>query len=292
MYALNRAQLIGYVTENPQIRQTPAGQMVGDLNIMTKQTFINSSGQPQTSTAFHNVVVWRNLADIVGRFLKRGSQVYIAGRLQTDEWDDATTGQKRYKTRMVADDLIFLDPKMTPPALPAGSKVSGGLNQAEVIGNITRDPELRQTPNGDSVVSFGVATNFVWKDRTGTQQERAEFHNAVAWGALAQDIHQNLKKGRRVYIAGRVQTRSWETPEGVKRYTTEIIADRVLGLGVHDEELGAPSMSAETQVTFSQPVVKGEGLPAGQAGKVIPENPVAVPAINYESEIKPEDLPF
>ena len=280
MYALNKAQLIGYLTEDPNIRQTPSGQSVGDLNIVTKNYFTDSSGEKKTSQSFHNVVVWRGLADIAGRFLKKGSQLYIAGRIQTDEWEDQKTGQKRYKTRITADDMIILDPKNPNPPLSPESKVAGGLNQAEIIGNITRDPELRQTPNGATVCSFGVATNYSWKDRSGETQEKTEFHNVVAWGDLAQSIGDAVKKGRKIYVSGRLQTRSWETPDGNKRYTTEIISENVLALGVSDIDLGAPSaapVSSEASV---------ESTPAA------PQNPSEVPPINYESQIKPEDLPF
>lgn len=282
MYALNRAQLIGHLTEKPEVRQTPNGQMVGDLNIMTKSTFINASGQPQQSTSYHSVVAWRGLAEISDKYLKRGSQVYINGRIQTDEWEDKA-GQKRFKTRIMADEMILLDPR-TPMAAVAGAKTSGGLNQTEVLGNATKDPELRQTPNGGTVCSFGVATNFSWKSRTGETQERTEFHNIVVWGDLAQAVAQNVKKGKKVYVSGRLQTRSWETPDGQKKWTTEIVADQALALGFHDAELGAPDASG-VKVTLSEPVVKG-------ADPIISENPMEVPAINYESEIKPEDLPF
>lgn len=286
MYALNRAQIIGHLTQKPEIRQTPNGQWVGDLNIITRQTFINSSGQVTAGISYINVVVWRGLAEICDRFLKKGSQVYINGRIQTDDWEDQN-GQKRYKTRVVADEMIILDPKIQNPDLPQGSKIGGGLNQAEVVGNLTRDPELRQTPNGDSVCSFGVATNFSWKDRTGQDQEKTEFHNIVAWGDLAKELSANVRKGRKIYIAGRLQTRSWETPDGQKRWTTEIVADRALALGAIDHEIGAPmATEAAAKVTLSEPAIKG------QEEKVIPANPVEVPAINYESEIKPEDLPF
>ncbi|MBU1683693.1 single-stranded DNA-binding protein [Patescibacteria group bacterium] len=283
MYALNRAQIIGHLTEDPQVRQTPSGQTVGDLNIVTKQIFTNTSGQAQPSTSYHNVVVWRGLADISSRFLRKGSQVFISGRIQTDEWEDQTTGQKRYKTRVVADEMILLDPKNPNPPLAADSQVAGGLNQAEIVGNITRDPELRQTPNGDSVCSFGVATNYSWKSRDGQDQEKTEFHNVVAWGDIAKTLADTVKKGRKVYIAGRLQTRSWETPDGNKRYATEIITERALALGVSDSDIGVPSIS--TRVSVSEPQVKSED-------PVVPENPVEVPAVNYESDIKPEDLPF
>lgn len=286
MYALNKTKIIGHLTQAPEVRQTPNGQWVGDLNIVIKQNFINSSGQTQATTSYINVVVWRGLAEICDRFLKKGSQVFVSGRIQTDDWEDQE-GQKRYKTRVVADELIFLDPKMPNPPLAEGSKIGGGLNQAEVIGNITRDPEVRQTPNGDSVCSFGVATNFSWKDRSGESQEKTEFHNIVAWGDLANTLAETLKKGRKVYVSGRLQTRSWETPDGQKKWTTEIVTDKALALGVSDSEIGSPSgAAAESKVTVSDPVVKSES-----AG-VVPENPTEVPAVNYESDIKPEDLPF
>lgn len=283
MYALNRVQIIGHLTEDPQIRQTPSGQTVGDLNVMTKASFGSGKGQVQVSSSYHNVVVWRGLADIAQRFLKKGSQVYISGRIQTDEWEDTSTGQKRYKTRITADEMILLDPKMPNPPMAEGSLLGGALNQAEIIGNVTRDPELRQTPNGNSVVSFGVATNFTWKDRAGESQEKTEFHNVVAWDDLAQAIASTFKKGRKIYLRGRLQTRSWETPDGNKRYTTEVIAENALALGVPSSDIGMPSMN--TEVTLSKPQIKQDSF--------VPQNPAGeIPMVKYESDIRPEDLPF
>lgn len=283
MYALNKAQIIGHLTEDPQVRQTPSGQSVGDLNIMTKQVIKTATGE-QVSSSYHNVVVWRGLADISSRFLKKGSQVFISGRIQTDEWEDANTGQKRYKTRITADDMILLDPKNPQPGMASGSSsITSALNSAEIIGNITRDPELRQTPNGNNVVSFGVATNYTWKDRAGQQQEKTEFHNVVAWDTLAQNISQTFRKGKKVYINGRLQTRSWETPDGNKRYTTEIITEKALALGLPSADIPSPSVSSSINV--SQPM-------ASNPGQVVPPNPMDVPAVNYQSEVKPEDLPF
>ena len=99
-----------------------------------------------------------------------------------------------------------------------------------IIGNLTRDPEMRSTSTGQSVCSFGVATNQVWTDQQGQRQERAEFHNVVAWGKLAEICSQYLGKGRKVYIEGRLQTRDWEGQDGVKRYRTEIIAENMIML--------------------------------------------------------------
>lgn len=101
------------------------------------------------------------------------------------------------------------------------------LNRAIILGNITRDPELRTTPSGKAVTTIGVATNRKWTDTNGQKQEQAEFHNVVLWGRLAEIANQYLTKGALVLIEGRLQTRSWEGQDGVKKYRTEIIAENM-----------------------------------------------------------------
>ncbi|PIQ78106.1 single-stranded DNA-binding protein, partial [Candidatus Peregrinibacteria bacterium CG11_big_fil_rev_8_21_14_0_20_46_8] len=102
------------------------------------------------------------------------------------------------------------------------------LNRAQIIGNITRDPEVRMA-GASKVCTFSVATNFVWKDQSsGQRKERAEFHNVVAWRKLADICEQYLKKGRKVFVEGRLQTRDWEGQDGVKRYRTEIVAENII----------------------------------------------------------------
>lgn len=105
------------------------------------------------------------------------------------------------------------------------------INRATILGNLTRDPEVRYTPNGQAVANFGVATNRRWKNPTGEMQEATEFHDVVAWGKLAEQISQMIKKGSPVYVEGRLQTRSWEAPDGTKRYRTEIVAQVISALG-------------------------------------------------------------
>jgi len=101
------------------------------------------------------------------------------------------------------------------------------LNRAIIIGNLTRDPELKSLPSGIQVCSFSVATNRVWKDKNGTRQESADYHNIVVFGRQAETTSQYLRKGSGVLVEGRLQTRSWDGPDGKKNYRTEIIADRV-----------------------------------------------------------------
>ena len=98
------------------------------------------------------------------------------------------------------------------------------VNKAFIAGNLTRDPETRTLPSGQTVVSFGLATNRAWTDRSGQKQEAVEFHNIVAFGKLADICSRYLNKGRLVLIEGRLQTRSWQGQDGVKRQRTEIIA--------------------------------------------------------------------
>lgn len=105
------------------------------------------------------------------------------------------------------------------------------LNKVMIIGRLTRDPEIRTTPNGANVAAFSVATGFSWTDQQGQKKEQTEFHNVVAWRKLADIIGQYLKKGSQVYIEGRLQTRNWEGQDGKKNYRTEIVADNLIMLG-------------------------------------------------------------
>lgn len=108
------------------------------------------------------------------------------------------------------------------------------LNMVFLMGNLTRDPELRYTPNGQAVANFTVATNRVWKDAEGEQKDSAEFTDIVVWGKIAENVTNYLKKGRRVHVIGRLQTRSWEAQDGSKKYKTEVIATDVTFLDRKD----------------------------------------------------------
>ena len=143
------------------------------------------------------------------------------------------------------------------------------LNKATIIGRLTADPESRTTPTGQTVVSFSIATNLVWKDSNGEKQEKTEFHNIVAWRKLAEIITQYLRKGSRIYLEGRLQTRSWEDQNGVKKYRTEIIADNMIML---DSKSGnAPVAKTTNNTAESTPEKKTD---------------------ESEEEINIEDIPF
>ncbi len=125
-----------------------------------------------------------------------------------------------------------------------------GINKAILIGNLGKDPELRRTNNGSTVVSFPLATTERWTDKNGERKDKTEWHNIVAWGKLADLANQYLKKGRPVYIEGRITTNSWDDKDGNKRYRTEIVASQVQFLGSSTNGAGnSPSLEATGQRT-------------------------------------------
>jgi single-strand DNA-binding protein len=133
-----------------------------------------------------------------------------------------------------------------------------------LIGNLTRDPELRYTPSGTAVCSFRLATNRSWTPSDGSERkEETEFHRIVAWNKLAELCSQLLSKGRKVYIEGRLQTRSWETPEGEKKYTTEVVAEDMVVLDSRRTGEERPEGVSEEREESEEPMVVG----SAQAGK-------------------------
>ena len=114
------------------------------------------------------------------------------------------------------------------------------LNKCMIIGNLGRDPEMRYTPGGQAVTQFSVATNRNYRDQQGEWQSEAEWFRVVVWAEQGERAAENLRKGHKVYVEGRIQTRQWEDQTGNKRYTTELIANRVTSLERRDREDGPP----------------------------------------------------
>lgn len=152
-----------------------------------------------------------------------------------------------------------------------------GFNQAIIMGNLTRDPELRTTPSGQSVASFAVATNRNWTDPSGEKKEAVEYHEIVAWGKLGELVSNYLSKGRKVLVTGRLQTRSWET-DGVKRQKTEIVATDINFLDRAGDGGGdyTPPASA----------------PAGDTKKPAKKTDDVIIEDMGEGEINLDDIPF
>ncbi len=128
------------------------------------------------------------------------------------------------------------------------------LNKVMIIGRLTKNPEVRATNTGKQVATFSLATNSYYNDASGQRQEKAEFHNVVVWGKLAEICGQFLSKGRRAYVEGRLQTRDWVAQDGTRKYTTEIVAENMIIL---DTPSGTPRPSGSFG-TAGQEVVEEE----------------------------------
>ena len=189
------------------------------------------------------------------------------------------------------------------------------LNRAQIIGNVTRDPEMRYTPNGQAVCSFGVATNRRWRDKDGNQQEQTEFHNVVCWRKVAEIISQYVKKGNRIYVEGHLQTRQWEGQDGSKRNRTEIVMEDFVFLTPKGATASAatPTVNEENAPTsdesesrpdsvgkeFPSSAKATEGKPAPKEEKPAPSKPKKIAGEKKEKtekaedeEINLDDIPF
>ncbi len=176
------------------------------------------------------------------------------------------------------------------------------LNRAQLIGNLTRDPELRYTPNGTAVCSFSIATNRNWTTDTGEKKDEAEFHRIVAWNKLAEICSQFLVKGRKVYVEGRLVTRSWNAQDGTQRNTTEIVISDMILLDSRrpeevkmEEEPEGEVKGGEDKKSSEKPAPiksrsKSKNLRPTQ-DKEESESSKA-PDQSSDEEIVPDDIPF
>ena len=184
------------------------------------------------------------------------------------------------------------------------------LNKVQLIGNLTRDPELRYTPQGTAVCTFGIATNRSWMTESGEKKEDTEFHRAVAWNKLGELCSQLLFKGRKVFVEGRLQTRQWTGQDGVSRQTTEIVVSDMIILDSRrapGEETGAEIAPEEHEVGPNPEsmnevaLTEDEGIkstPAQEKKIAKAETVKAQEEANKaeeaaaSDEVKPEDIPF
>ncbi len=154
------------------------------------------------------------------------------------------------------------------------------LNKVFIMGRLTADPVLRSTKGGNPVAVFSLASNRTWLDKSNQKQEEVEYSNIVVWGRQAEVVSKFLIKGQIALVEGRMATRSYEDKTGVKKYTTEIVAERVQ-FGPKASGVGAP-----------RPQQSGEARPAGAAAMSQASGIEEIPTINIDEEIKAEDLPF
>ena len=156
------------------------------------------------------------------------------------------------------------------------------VNKAIIVGRLTRDPESRTTPSGATVTSFSLATNFVYKNKDGQKTEQVEYHNIVTWRKLAEIVAQYCKKGKRVLVEGRLQTRSWDANDGTKKQRTEIVADNVIFLDSARTSADSAPQSSQTQDEPPEIQQEAPTAPSSHVDNSKPKN----------DEISVEDIPF
>lgn len=142
------------------------------------------------------------------------------------------------------------------------------VNKVILIGNLTRDPEMRQTQSNQPVTTFSIATNRVWVTKDGSQQSSTEYHDLVAWSRLAEICHKYLKKSKLVYVEGYLKTRSWDSPEGIRKFKTEVVVQDMIMLekrprgDEHEEEM--LPMSSEEAGSFEEPISVNANVEIGE----------------------------
>ena len=171
------------------------------------------------------------------------------------------------------------------------------LNRAQLIGNLTRDPELRYTPQGTAVCSFGIATNRSWTTDAGEKKDEAEFHRIVAWNKLAELCSQFLVKGRKVFVEGRLSTRSWTAQDGTQKQSTEIIiSDMILldssGRRTSETEEAEEKMEVKTEEKEEKKSARPARLAQSEPAQDKKSGKKKENESQEESEVSPDDIPF
>ena len=159
---------------------------------------------------------------------------------------------------------------------------SRSLNKAQLIGNLTRDPELRYTPTGAAVCTIGLATNRTWVTEAGEKKEETEFHRVVAWNKLAELCSQLLTKGRKIYVEGRLRTNTWQAQDGSSRSTTEVVIEDMIILDSRKQE-GAPATDGGDVGSTYQPPAKPQAAAQASASDQ---------ATQPTEDVNPDDIPF
>lgn len=180
---------------------------------------------------------------------------------------------------------------------------SRSLNKVMLIGNLTRDPELRYTPSGTAVCTIGIATNRTWTTESGEKKEDVEYHRVIAWNKLAELCSQLLTKGRKVFVEGRLQTRTWQAQDGTQRNTVEIVIDDMILLDSRRVATEEGAVAGEAGVSAAAVTGSAAGIVGGGTTKTIAQPPVSskpkvkepveekAPEENTET-INPDDIPF
>ncbi len=257
--SLNKVMVIGNVGKEPDLRYTPDGTATSKFSVAANRVWTTPEGEKREETEWFNIVTWRDLAEKCSAYVKKGQKVYVEGRQQTRKWTDPQGVEKRF-TDLIAYRIVL----MWKPRSAAGGEDEGdgatvledsgdagnsgmddSLNSLMVIGTLLKDPEMHQSPDGNSRTNFTVVVKRGWKSPDGEHREETELVSVVAWKKLAETIGNNMAKGQRVFVEGRLQTRKWTDPEGVEKRLMSLVANQVV-FAFKPRTTGAPVGEEET----------------------------------------------
>jgi single-strand DNA-binding protein len=230
---LNHVYLLGALARDPELRYTPNGTAVADLTVAGEDNIVGNDGRARVLPWYHRVSILGQQAErLTDGSMKAGDAILIEGALEFRSWE-TPEGQKRSAVNVKALRVEAAqygqraEPLVTDSV--GGKRLSNALNEVVLIGNLTRDSELRYTPSGDAVTTISMAVNESWKDKTGNWQEKTHYVEVNLWRELAEAAGES-KKGDPVMIMGRLVNESWTDREGNKRSTTRVEGRRIENL--------------------------------------------------------------
>lgn len=229
---LNHVYLLGALARDPELRYTPNGTAVADLTVAGEDNVMGNDGRARVLPWYHRVSLLGQQAERVSNEMKGGEAVLVEGTLDFRSWE-TPEGVKRSAVSVKALRIEGAQYGSRAEALVTdsvgGKRLTNAVNEVVLIGNLTRDSELRYTPGGDAVITISMAVNESWKDKTGNWQEKTHFVEVNLWRDLA-EFAGELKKGDPVLIMGRLVNESWTDREGNKRSTTRVEGRRIESL--------------------------------------------------------------
>lgn len=247
---LNRVTIVGTLTQDPELRYTAGGLAVMELNLAGNDVVIDEQGQTREPAWYHRIKLLGKSAEFWGDTLKAGMALFVEGKLEYRSWEQE--GQKKSSLEIRADrmEIVSLEGKrgqVTVTDARGQERLKDGLNHVMLVGNLTRDPELRYTPQGTAVTRLSLAVNEKFTTRQGGEQEKVHYVEAQAWRELA-EFAAELKKGDGAFLIGRLVNDSWTAQDGTRRYTTRVELSRLerLARGTGQSTGGNSSQSVAT----------------------------------------------
>ena len=227
---LNVVMMAGTLTQAPELRYTPAGLAILELNLGGNDHVVGDDDKMRELAWYHRVTVFGAQGESLANQLEEGTPVFVEGRLNYRSWD-GQDGQRKAALDVVAQrvEVMTFGPRRgetTVTDARGQHRLRDALNQVSVIGNLTRDAELRYTPSGSAVTRFSVAVNERFRDRSGSDQERTHYVDVNVWRELAEACGE-LAKGDPVFVVGRLVNDSWTDKDGNRRFTTRLEGSRV-----------------------------------------------------------------